>query len=131
MAARKTVPTVFLRLLVSKSLKHFCFVLYQVFPGILTLKTNTLKLVNPVIAILILTIENWQTEKSASLYTNKQIIIQIRKYRRLKGRPQVIFITPKPFTICYILLSYGSNHSRNDHNGNLKNDKRHFSTKIS
>ena len=75
----------FLRFLVTRSLKHFCFLFYQVFPDILPLKTNTLKLVNPVIAILILTIGNWQTEKSTTLYTNKQIIIQICKYRRLKG----------------------------------------------
>ena len=65
----------FLRFLVSKSLKHFCFLFYQVFPGILTLKTNILKLVNPIIGIRILTIGNWQTEKSTSLCTNKSIII--------------------------------------------------------
>ena len=49
----------FLRFLMSKSLKHVCFLFYQVFPVILTVKTNSLKLVNPVIAILILTIGNW------------------------------------------------------------------------
>ena len=64
----------FLRFLVSKSLKHFCFVFYQVFVGILTLK-----LVNSDIAILILSIGNWQNEKPTSLYINKQIISQVHK----------------------------------------------------
>ena len=116
----------FLRFLVSNLFKRFCLLFYQVLPDIFTLNEDTLKLFYPVIAMLILTIGNWQTEKSTSLYTNKKIVAQIRKYRKLKGRPQILFIAPKVLIIFYILLSYESKHSEKDRFECLKNSKRHF-----
>ncbi len=83
-------------------------------------------MVFPIFAIIILTLGNWQNDKSIFLYKERKIITKIRKLRKHETRSQTLLIVPKCTIIFYVLLTYGSKHSENDEFSSLKNNKRHF-----